>query len=165
MLATLPVIVSCTTRPVAPVPASPVDVVSPVSPVVTPVTPTVMTGTQTEVAPIEKLPATPVTPIAPVPSPVVPVSSARTRTETVSYRTPAGSDQVEFSVTVESGVITAATATSKAENDISKKWQASFATNVSAKVVGKKVSDIGDMAAIGGASLTTGAFDQFVSSF
>jgi hypothetical protein len=124
-----------------------------------------MTGAQTEITPIEKLPATPVTP-APVPvAPVVsPVSTARTRTETVSYRTPAGSDLVEFSVTVEAGVITAARATVKAENDKSQRYQTGFAADVSSKVVGKKIADL-DLSAIGWASLTTGAFDQFVRSF
>jgi hypothetical protein len=150
MLATLPVIVSCTTRPVPPVPVSPVDVASPASPVVVPITPNVMTGTQTEITPIENLPATPVTPtpvpVAPVP--VAPLSTARTRTETVSYVTPAGSDLVEFSVTVEAGVITAARATVKAENDKSQRYQTGFAADVSSKVVGKKIADL-DLSAIG----------------
>jgi hypothetical protein len=119
-----------------------------------------MTGAQTEITPIDKLPATPVTP-APV---VSPVSTARTRTETVSYRTPAGSDLVEFSVTVEAGVITAARAAVKAENDKSQRYQTGFAADVSSKVVGKKIADL-DLSAIGWASLTTGAFDQFVRSF
>jgi hypothetical protein len=137
--------------------------------------------TDTVVAPVEApvptpLPVeAPIAPIVPVEAPVPPspsventvspVSATRTRTETVSYKTPAGSDSVEFSVTVDGDTITSATATVKAENDISKKWQTAFVANVSTKVSGKKINDLEGMDAIGGASLTTGAFNQFVRSF
>ena len=87
-----------------------------------------------------------------------------TRTETVSYTTPAeAKDVVEFSVTVTDGVITAASATPKSKNEISQKMQTGFAGAVS-KVVGMKAKDL-DVDAIGGASLTTAAFEQFVRSF
>ena len=91
---------------------------------------------------------------------VAPVS----RNETVTYATPAGNDAVEFSVTITDGVITQASATPKANNDISKKMQTGFSADVSSKVVGKKVSDLDTMSAIGGASLTTGAFKRFVQA-
>jgi uncharacterized protein with FMN-binding domain len=91
-------------------------------------------------------------------------SEVFTRTETVSYKTPAGSDPVEFSVTVTDGVITAASATVKAENEISKKYQTAFVSEVSSKVVGKKAKDL-KLDAIGGASLTSGAFEMFARSF
>jgi hypothetical protein len=89
-----------------------------------------------------------------------------TRTETLTYdsKSPEGMVPVEFSVTVTDGVITAASATPKAEKDASKYNQTNFAKEVSAKVVGKKAKDL-DVAAIGGASLTTAAFEQFVHSF
>jgi hypothetical protein len=88
-----------------------------------------------------------------------------TRTETVTYTTPASSqDPVEFSVTVTDGVITAASANAKSDNDISKQFQTAFASDVSVKVIGKKAKDL-KLDAVGGASLTTTAFEQFVHSF
>lgn len=88
-----------------------------------------------------------------------------TRTETVTYASPAFSqDPVEFSVTVTDGIITAASTTPKSTNDISKQLQTAFAGEVSAKAIGKKAKDF-KLDAIGGASLTTAAFEQFVHSF
>lgn len=87
-----------------------------------------------------------------------------TRTEIVSYKTPAGTDEVEFSVSVTDGVITAASANPKAKNEISIKLQTAFAADVSSKVVGMKAKNL-DIDAIGWASLTTGAFETFVRSF
>ncbi len=82
---------------------------------------------------------------------------------TVAYNNPSGSDSVEFNVTVTDGIITAASAVPKAQNQISLKRQTEFAANVSAKVVGKKAKDI-EVDAIGGSSLTTAAFETFVHS-
>jgi uncharacterized protein with FMN-binding domain len=114
--------------------------------VVTPVVPTTQTGT----------PVVAMTPVAPV---------VLTRTETVTYASPASpQDPVDFSVTVTDGVITAASAVSKSDNDISKQLQTAFAGEVSSKVVGKKAKDL-HVDAIGGASLTTAAFETFVHSF
>lgn len=87
-----------------------------------------------------------------------------TRRETVSYNNPSGSDSVEFNVTVTDGIITSASATPKADNEISLKRQTAFAAEVNAKVVGKKASDL-NIDAIGGSSLTTAAFETFVHSF
>ncbi len=87
-----------------------------------------------------------------------------TRKETVSYKDPAGDDMIEFDVTVTDGVITAAAATPKAEHEISMKLQTGFSAELSGKVVGKKAKDL-QIDAIGGASLTTKAFEQFVHSF
>ena len=71
---------------------------------------------------------------------------------------------IEFDVTVTDGVITAAAATPKAEHEISMKLQTGFSAELSGKVVGKKAKDL-QIDAIGGASLTTKAFEQFVHSF
>jgi hypothetical protein len=118
-------------------------------------------------------PTTPVVPAAPVgtgitPAPITTVNPVRpevfTRSETVSYTTPAGTDLVGFSVTVTDGIVTAASATPKAENEISLKRQTAFAAEVSKQVVGKKAKDL-NIDAIGGSSLTSGAFETFVRSF
>jgi hypothetical protein len=62
---------------------------------------------------------------------------------------------------VKDGVITAASSTIKATNNTSAAYQQSFASSVSSAVVGKKISSL-NLNAIGGASLTTGAFEKFV---
>lgn len=89
-----------------------------------------------------------------------------TRKETLSYNVPAPgtTDLIEFDVTVTDGVITRAAAVGKADHEYSKNWQAKFIAELSSKVVGKKAKDL-DVDAIGGASLTTAAFETFVRSF
>jgi uncharacterized protein with FMN-binding domain len=89
-----------------------------------------------------------------------------TRTETLSYdsKTPEGMVEIEFSVSVKDGIITAASATPKTEKQGSRYNQDSFVKELSGKVVGKKAKDL-NVDAIGGASLTTEAFETFVHSF
>ena len=112
--------------------------------------PAVMTGSQGEITP---------------PAPRDPTSAREsdsiTRTGVESYQSPAGLDQVEFTVSVKDGVITAASSKVLATNDASKYNQGNFAKEVSAKVVGKSTKDF-EIDAIGGASLTTAAFEKFV---
>lgn len=90
-------------------------------------------------------------------------SATITRTQVVQYQSPAGTDDVEFSVTVENGIITAVSSRTLATNDGSKYNQDKFASEVAGKVVGKSVKDF-DLDVVGGASLTTAAFEQFVQS-
>lgn len=87
------------------------------------------------------------------------------RKETVTYKIPPGEELVEFDVTVTDGIITAAAATSKAPADhaISIKLQEAFAAGVAEKAIGKKAKDL-KLDVIGGASLTTAAFEQFVQA-
>ncbi len=153
LLASTPFIMSCTQDPVS-VPAV--------------VTPTVTGSTETILPPVDTVPSditstgesapVPVTNQSNNPSTVV------TRTETVYYDTPAGSHPVEFAVTVDSGVITAVAVTPKAEHEISQKLQTAFASNITEKVVGKKISEL-ELSAVGGASLTTTAFNAYIRSF
>jgi len=116
----------------------------------------------------EKTPTTQV--VVPVENPAITGSvvtpTVLTRKETLSYNVPAPgtADLIEFDVTVTDGVITRAAAVGKAENEYSKNWQAKFIAELSGKVVGKKAKDL-DVDAIGGASLTTAAFETFVRSF
>jgi hypothetical protein len=119
------------------------------SPVATPVKPA------TPVTPTK-----PATPVTPTPAPVV---AAVTKTATITYRTPDGSDPVTFTATVKGGVITAASSVTKARNGTSIWYQDTFATKLSQSVVGKKVAGL-NLSAIGGASLTTTAFEQFIST-
>ena len=164
LLASISLLTSCTKAPETPIVVPPV--VETPAPVlndgVPPAPPAPPEPPMPPAPPAPLSPDVPVTPADPAPtsSTVAPVA----RTETVSYQNPAGNDEVEFSVTVTDGVITAASATPKAVHDISKKRQEAFALEVSAKVVGMKAKDL-DVDAIGGSSLTTGAFEMFVRSF
>jgi hypothetical protein len=60
----------------------------------------------------------------------------------VTYQTPAGSDPVEFSVSVTDDVITAASVTPKSSNQISLKLQTAFAADIASKAIGKKAKDL-----------------------
>jgi hypothetical protein len=85
-----------------------------------------------------------------------------TKSATVNYNVPGGNVPVAFSVTVNNGVITAASSTSLS-NGTSGYYQDSFAQGISNATVGKKVSGL-SLSAVGGASLTTNAFKQFVTN-
>lgn len=146
------------------------------APKTTPVVPTAPVETVTPVAPATPTPTAPATPVSTTTgttestgtvsdaSSGLSVVAPLTRKETVTYNTPEGMVPVEFDVTVTDGTITSATSTTLATGDASKYNQDNFAKEVSAKVVGKKAADL-SVDAIGGASLTTGAFEQFVHSF
>lgn len=80
-----------------------------------------------------------------------------------SYENPAGSDEVGFSLTVNSeGVIVATETEVLAIHDISKKRQDAFASDLTAALQGKKLSDLSPIDRVGGSSLTTGAFNQAI---
>lgn len=87
------------------------------------------------------------------------------RKEIVTYKIPPGEEPIEFDVTITDGIITAVTSTTKAPADhaISVKLQDAFAAEIAEKAIGKKAKDL-DLEIIGGASLTTAAFEQFVQS-
>ena len=157
LLASISLLTSCTVPGMAPkttpvAPTTPVETVAPVAPIETiPVAP-VSTGTTESTGTVSET--------TPTLSPV----SALTRKETVTYNTPEGMVPVEFDVTITDGMITSATSNTLATSDASKYNQDNFAKDLSAKVVGKKAADL-SVDAIGGASLTTTAFVQFVKSF
>ena len=89
-------------------------------------------------------------------------SKSVTKNTTVSYQTPDGSASVGFSVTLKDGVIMAASSITQARGT-SEYYQNSFAQSLSKVVVGQKVSTL-SLSAIGGASLTTHAFTQYIGS-
>ena len=105
--------------------------------------------------------ATAATSTGTTPAPIT--ASGVTHTKIMEYRSPAGLDQVEFTITVQSGVITSASSKTLATNDGSKFNQDKFAADIATKVVGKSVKDF-PVDVIGGASLTTGSFNEFVKS-
>lgn len=147
LLATLSTLASCT-KPVSETVVTPVATPEVKVEVVTP-------------APVAPTPAPTVTATG---TPVTATPQTLTRKETVGYKSPGGDDTIEFDVTVTDGVITSASATALALSDGSKYNQGNFVKALSAAVVGKKAKDL-DVDAIGGASLTTAAFETFVRSF
>lgn len=151
LLASISTLTSCTTKTEAPTADTPVPQAVVETPAPVP-TPTPDATTPPVVPPVEST--------GTVPTSSTPV----TKTETISYNTPAGNDDVEFSMTVTDGVITSITTTPKAVHDISKARQTAFAGEISAKVVGKKISEL-SLSAVGGSSLTTNAFNQFIQTF
>ncbi len=152
LVATLSTLSSCAPSPSAPVSIPVSD--SSQTPVIVKDMGVTPTGSETP------MPSTPAT------SPEVgtgsPSSTPITKTETMTYNNPAGTDQIEFSLTTDNGVITAVTMSPKAENGISKTYQASFAKAITSEVIGKKIVDL-HLSAVGGSSLTTGAFNQFIA--
>ncbi|MBC7498044.1 hypothetical protein H7170_00205 [Candidatus Gracilibacteria bacterium] len=145
MIASLATLVSCGTSTTNNTTKTP-----PTPPIVTGVvetTPVIQTGTIT--ATMTMTPNTPV---------------SLTRDETVAYNTPAGRDLIGLHVVVTDGLITSVVATPQAEHDISKNYQIAFASDIKTKAIGKKAKDL-HLDAVGGASLTTAAFEQFVRSF
>lgn len=84
-------------------------------------------------------------------------------TQTLFYMNPAGGDNVGFTLTVdEAGTIVDADTEIKAHNQTSVGLQNNFKTELKAAVVGKKVAGL-EVDRIGGASLTTGAFRDFLA--
>lgn len=84
--------------------------------------------------------------------------------EVVDYVSPGGNDAVRFEMTTDgAGTITAIKATIEEGNDMSKNFTKEFNQD-SLKIIGKKLSEISDISAVGGASLTTAAFVKFASS-
>jgi uncharacterized protein with FMN-binding domain len=144
MIASLTTLVSC---------GNPTTEISPLSSSLPPVTGVVETQIPSQTGSTSTQ-AT-VTPVSPV---------ALVHDEVVSYDTPAGKDLIRLRVSVTDGLITSVVITPQAESDISRQFQESFAKDISAKSIGKKAKDL-KLDAIGGASLTTTAFEQFVHSF
>ncbi len=81
-------------------------------------------------------------------------------TATGSYKSPAGMEEIGFTVVVDKdGMITGAEAKPMATDDKSTMFQGNFAKALPAMITGKKLSDLEKIDRTGGASLTTGAFN------
>jgi hypothetical protein len=82
-------------------------------------------------------------------------------TATTSYKNPSGMDEVGFKVVVDSnGTITDGEVQVLAENRNSKMFQENFSKGFPTAVRGKKISDLESIDRVGGASLTTKAFNE-----
>lgn len=89
-------------------------------------------------------------------------TSAKTSTKVVGYQSPAGAEEMEVTVTVDGGVVTAATVKPLATNQVSSMLQGKFAAGVGV-AVGKPTAGF-SLDTVGGASLATKAFNAYVQS-
>ncbi len=107
---------------------------------------------------------TPVTPTttAPTSSPIIAVpAQSKTTHIIVSYDEPSGGSRVGFTLAVDGqGVITDAQTDVLAVEDEAIKRQERFAKGFSVAVKGKKLSELTNIDRVGGASLTTEAFNS-----
>lgn len=84
--------------------------------------------------------------------------------QTVEYDSPAGKDQVEFNITVEKGIIKSLQVTPKAPADHKGSvWAQGKFVEAVPSIIGKPVNTLG-VHAVGGASLTTQAFEKFLTA-
>ncbi len=93
--------------------------------------------------------------------------SAETKTirTVATYTSPAGEDKIAFVLGLDaSGTIVSTLIESMTENEISKKLQGMFGEGFSGAIVGKKLSELSNIDRVGGASLTTGAFNQSLAA-
>ncbi|HHW50606.1 MAG TPA: hypothetical protein GX406_03915 [Pseudoclavibacter sp.] len=75
-----------------------------------------------------------------------------------SYTAPSGSESIEVSVTLESGLITAVDVSADATNSQAAYYQKNFASAIEAEVVGKSLDEV-SLSSVAGASLTTQGFE------
>lgn len=92
-------------------------------------------------------------------TPVVP-TQLETDIETETYRSPGGPVTVEFHIVENDAMDTIESASVRfvSGDDMSRSMVENFSQHLSAAVVGKKISELRNIDAIGGASLTTAAF-------
>ncbi len=82
-----------------------------------------------------------------------------------TYTTPGGEDNVRFVMTTDgAGTVKTLEATLVEGHDISKGFIEKFSEGAQTQIVGKKIADLGNISAVGGASLTTDAFKKFVAN-
>lgn len=83
-----------------------------------------------------------------------------TYTQTGSYQSPAGSESITVTVTVQEDVVTGVSVTSNAVNPTSQNYQGLFISGVNSVVVGKPLSDVGSLGPVNGSSLTPVGFNS-----
>ncbi len=79
---------------------------------------------------------------------------------TINYPSPGGQETDKFNLTLEKGVITAASVEVFTDIDASKVYQKQFAATLPGLIIGKRLADIQALDVISGASLTTAAFND-----
>jgi len=84
-----------------------------------------------------------------------------TYTATGSYQTPESVEQVEVTITLDDGVITAVEVVGDPTRRESEEYQAQFIGGISDAVVGRSLDEI-SVSRVAGSSLTSGGFNQAV---
>lgn len=127
---------------------------------VTPPAPTPIVTETPVTPPATESPKPPVTTETPTPTPT-PAPAAQVITIHKPYRTPAKvQESITVNFTVKAGVVTAVSSSyneGNGENGYQKRFDGAYQT----QVVGKKLTDI-SLSRVGGASLTSGAFNEAV---
>ncbi len=106
---------------------------------------------------------TPPAAMMPSPQPMIFVYRNGTYNTDIQYRTPGGAAFVGIQLSVTSDSVTDVVITPKAQDGDSLSYQQFFAQEIGSFVVGKKLSDIGQVR-VSGASLTSAAFDNAIAS-
>ncbi len=92
-------------------------------------------------------------------------TSEKTANIVAKYDSPAGEEQVGFSLVVnKEGIITSAKTDVLGKAPASKMRQEAFSKEMSSALVGKKLADLSNIDRLGGSSLTTGAFNKSLSA-
>lgn len=81
---------------------------------------------------------------------------------TGTYRSPAGTDEIDVTLTLAGGKVNAVDIVGRARSGTSREYIQDFSSGVSGQVVGKKLDDLSNLATINGASLTTIGFKSAV---
>jgi uncharacterized protein with FMN-binding domain len=86
-----------------------------------------------------------------------------TYSATGSYQSPAGSESIAVSLTLEDDIVTSVTVSSHAENDTSVQFQNKFIGGVSSQVIGMDLDQL-SVGNVAGSSLTPKGFNSAVAS-
>jgi hypothetical protein len=122
---------------------------------------TVTTQTKPAETPIQNQTPSPVTPPTPAPADTNTYKNGTYRTQR-SYRTPGGTYQVDVSLTISNDKITASTLSFDADGSRDG-YSKRFSSGYQSQVVGKSLEGL-SVSRVGGASLTTRAFNTALSS-
>jgi hypothetical protein len=98
------------------------------------------------------------------PATALPTATVKKLSTQVTYKEPAGESKVGFLLTVSDGVITDAQAEVLATNPDSQRIQGDFQQAFPAAVKGKQLADLTAIDRVGGASLTTKAFNEALAT-
>ena len=84
-------------------------------------------------------------------------------TESADYQSPNGTEEVEVTVTLADGVITAVEVVGDGDNPNSKRYQGEFADGIGDVVVGKNIDEI-SVDKVAGSSLTSAGFNDAIDA-
>lgn len=84
-------------------------------------------------------------------------------TESANYQSPNGTEEVEVTVTLADGVITAVEVVGDGDNPNSKRYQTEFADGIADVVVGKSIDEI-SVDKVAGSSLTSAGFNDAIDA-